>query len=383
MHLIQVIPFVAVLMALLLPAVPAHAQDTEMARKKCVEFGFKDKTASHESCVKQLLQSTGGGKAPSKPAAAPAAPAVSPMQREDKFWDDAKAAGNKEAFEAYLASYPNGAYAGLARANIKRFVEVAESERKTLVEVQPNAQARATSESTAEANYQRAVQLATPNNSTRDDTEAVRLFRTAAEQGHSGAQVWLGVMYQNGRGGLAKNDAEAVRLYRLAANQGNATGQNNLGAMYQNGLGGLATDVSEAVRLYRLSANQGYALAQNNLGFMYRNGLGGLAKDDAEAVRLYRLAANQGNAQAQSNLGFMYQNGLGGLAKDAAEAVRLYRLSANQGYALGQFNLGNMHEYGQGGLAKDLSPAIALYRLAAAQGNTSAKNRLLTLGVTP
>jgi len=123
--------FVMVLMlALLLPAVAVHAQDTEMARKKCVEFGFKDKTASHESCVKQLLQSTGGGKARSKPAAAPAAPAVSPMQREDKFWDDAKAAGNKEAFEAYLASYPNGAYAGLARANIKRFVEAADASQK-------------------------------------------------------------------------------------------------------------------------------------------------------------------------------------------------------------------------------------------------------------
>ena len=115
------------MLALLLPAVPAHAQDIEMVRKKCVEFGFKDKTANHESCVKQLLQSTGGGKAPSKPAAAPAVPAVSPMQREDKFWDDAKAAGNKEAFEAYLASYPNGAYAGLARANIKRFVEAGDA----------------------------------------------------------------------------------------------------------------------------------------------------------------------------------------------------------------------------------------------------------------
>jgi basic membrane protein A len=97
-----------------------YAQDTEMARKKCVEFGFKDKTANHESCVKQLLQSIGGGKAPSKPAAAPAAPAVSPMQREDKFWDDAKAAGNKEAFNAYLKIYPKGRFAELANANLLR-----------------------------------------------------------------------------------------------------------------------------------------------------------------------------------------------------------------------------------------------------------------------
>ena len=137
MHLIQVIPFVAVLMALLLPAVPAHAQDTEMARKKCVEFGFKDKTASHESCVKQLLQSTGGGKAPSKPAAAPAAPAVSPMQREDKFWDDAMVTGNLEAFEAYLSIYPRGRYVGLAKANLARLNNASSAQKLAIAKPAP------------------------------------------------------------------------------------------------------------------------------------------------------------------------------------------------------------------------------------------------------
>jgi formylglycine-generating enzyme required for sulfatase activity len=100
--------------------VQAQSQDTEMARKKCIEFGFKDKTASHENCVKQFLQSTGAAKAPSKPAAV-AAPVSSAMQREEKFWDGAIATGNREAFEAYLASYPNGVFAGLARANLARF----------------------------------------------------------------------------------------------------------------------------------------------------------------------------------------------------------------------------------------------------------------------
>ena len=50
----------------------------------------------------------------------PAVPAKSAEQREDKFWDDAKAAGNREAFEAYLNSYPRGRYASLATANIAR-----------------------------------------------------------------------------------------------------------------------------------------------------------------------------------------------------------------------------------------------------------------------
>jgi len=43
-----------------------------------------------------------------------------PYQREDNYWNDAKAAGNKEAFEAYLKKYPNGNYVALANANMKR-----------------------------------------------------------------------------------------------------------------------------------------------------------------------------------------------------------------------------------------------------------------------
>ena len=48
------------------------------------------------------------------------APVMTAAQLEEKFWDDAKAAGNKEAFEAYLINYPTGRYANLAKANIAR-----------------------------------------------------------------------------------------------------------------------------------------------------------------------------------------------------------------------------------------------------------------------
>lgn len=54
----------------------------------------------------------------------PAAPAVSAgmdeAQREDRFWEDTKSAGNRDGFEAYLEQYPRGRYASLARANISR-----------------------------------------------------------------------------------------------------------------------------------------------------------------------------------------------------------------------------------------------------------------------
>ena len=48
--------------------------------------------------------------------------AVSEAQREDRFWEDTKSAGNQDGFQAYLDQYPRGRYASLARANITRLV---------------------------------------------------------------------------------------------------------------------------------------------------------------------------------------------------------------------------------------------------------------------
>ena len=70
--------------------------------------------------------------------------------------------------------------------------------------------------------------------------------------------------YTNGTG-VAKDEREAVRLYRLAADQGDAHAQFNLGRCYANGTG-VAKDERESVRLYRLAADQGHAWAQKVLG---------------------------------------------------------------------------------------------------------------------
>ena len=95
---------------------------------------------------------------------------------------------------------------------------------------------------------------------------------------------------------------EAARLYKLAADQGHAGAQYNLGVFYDQGLGGLAKDEREAARLYKLAADQGLAAAQFNFGLLYEAGRGGLAKDDKEAARLFKLAADQGHEAAQQKL---------------------------------------------------------------------------------
>ena len=64
-------------------------------------------------------------------------------------------------------------------------------------------------------------------------------------------------MYKNGYG-VSQDDSEAVKWYRKAAEQGDADAQYNLGWMYKNGYG-ISQDDSEAVKWFRKVAEQGYA----------------------------------------------------------------------------------------------------------------------------
>jgi tetratricopeptide (TPR) repeat protein len=87
-----------------------------------------------------------------------------------------------------------------------------------------------------------------------NDAEAARLYQTAAEHGHIGAQVNLGRMYRDGRG-VAQDDAEAVRWYHSAADRGHPFAQFNLALMYQSGNGVTQSNVT-AHMWYVLAADR-------------------------------------------------------------------------------------------------------------------------------
>ena len=203
------------------------------------------------------------------------------------------------------------------------------------------------------------------------EAQAVHWYRKAAEQEVPDAQVFLGRMYEEGRG-VEKDVAQAVLWYRKAAELGNATAQGNLGWMYRAGHG-VQKDDAQAMLWYRKAAEQGDARAQTNLGWMYAEGLG-VEKDDAQAVLWYRKAAEQGYANAQTNLGWMYREGRG-VQKDDAQAVLWYRKAAEQGYARAKFNLGWIYEQGLG-VEKDDAQAVLWYRKAAEQGYANAQTNL-------
>ena len=149
-----------------------------------------------------------------------------------------------------------------------------------------------------------------------DYTNAVRLFRKAAEQGYVGAQCNLGVCYKNGQG-VPQNYSQAVYWYRKAAGQGLAVAQYNLGCCYADGRG-VSQNYSQAVYWFCKAAEQGDVDAQNTLGVCYEKGEG-VTKDYSQAVNWYRKAAEQGYADAQCNLGRCYATGQG-VTKDYAQA---------------------------------------------------------------
>jgi hypothetical protein len=188
--------------------------------------------------------------------------------------------------------------------------------------------------------YRYSVGVGVPKN----DAEAVKWFRKAADAGDVRAQSNLGKLYETGRG-LPKNEEEALQWYRKAAKQDYARAQYDVGWMYEQGLG-VAKDLKQAVVWYKKAAEQDYPSAQSELGWMFANGLG-VPKNEAEAVKWYKKAIVRDDATAQNNLGWMYEQGLGGLPQafgqgtkeGIAEAVRLYRLAAEQGNQFAKDNL--------------------------------------------
>jgi tetratricopeptide (TPR) repeat protein len=105
-----------------------------------------------------------------------------------------------------------------------------------------------------------------------DYATTLRLMRPLADQGNSGAQNLIGLLYLNGQG-APKDPAEAIAWFRKAAAQGNSSGDANLGNMYRSG-NGVTRDYAEALKLFRKAADRNNAFAIHSIGLMHAGGEG-------------------------------------------------------------------------------------------------------------
>ncbi|MFO0929490.1 MAG: hypothetical protein U0736_21085 [Gemmataceae bacterium] len=226
--------------------------------------------------------------------------------------------------------------------------------------------------SEAERLYRQGLELYDGTRGKIDREEAARLFRLAAEQGHEGAQMALGVWQTDGAARLNRTDEEAPRWCakglsrtRQLAAAGDPDAQRLLGDAYRLGMG-TEKNEREAVRWYQQAADQGHAPSQLNLGWCYEWGVG-VNKNPSAAFRWYRKAAEADTALGQFYLGRCYEGGLW-VSKDEKEAAAWYHKSAAQQYALAQYQLGVLYSSGRG-VGKDLAQAVGWLRKAAAQGH--------------
>lgn len=208
----------------------------------------------------------------------------------------------------------------------------------------------------------------------QDYERALEILKPLAEEGHSQAQITLGLMYDYGQG-VEKDSAESIKWYRMAAEQGVPLVQHDIGVKYFQGQG-VEQNYTEAAKWWEMSANAGIADSQFNLGLMYYRGIG-IPKDYIKAGKLFDAAAEQGHGNAQYSLAVMYAFGQS-KNKDYATALKWFNKAAEQNVAQAQFNLGVFHENGYG-VSKEINKAREWYQLAADQGLQEAIEKLRTL----
>ena len=106
------------------------------------------------------------------------------------------------------------------------------------------------------------AQLYETEKSLIDYKEALRLYKLAANQGHTEAEFCLGHMYSKGKG-ISKNYKEAVRLYRNAAKKGYIDAQYYLGLMYADGTG-IEQNFINAYMWWDIADTNGFFMAKKS-----------------------------------------------------------------------------------------------------------------------
>jgi len=127
--------------------------------------------------------------------------------------------------------------------------------------------------------------------------------------------------YRNGWGGLKKDQVEAVKWFRKAAEKGHMKAQSMLALCYDSG-DGVENDPTEALKWYKKASEQGDKSSPYFIGRMYKNGEG-VPKDIKEAVKWFQIAAERDEPFAQEAIGELYEGG-NGVEKNLQTAKEWY-----------------------------------------------------------
>jgi hypothetical protein len=117
------------------------------------------------------------------------------------------------------------------------------------------------------------------------------LWMPLAEMGNPSAQVFIGLMHNQGHA-VEQSINKAVKWYTLASDQGHVPAKWRLAILYYHG-SGLTKDYQKAAELFHSAAKLGDTYSQKALGVMYSKGFG-VPKNNMLAYSWLNIASGNG-----------------------------------------------------------------------------------------
>lgn len=154
-------------------------------------------------------------------------------------------------------------------------------------------------------------------------SEALQLYRKAAERGNLRAMVSLGLILEAGDG-VPKDVPGAYSWYERAAAGGSADGAINLAVALMQG-SPLPRNVPRALELLRTASGQGSAIATFNLGVLAEQGVNGSPE---QALGYFRKAVELGDVRGYRAAAILLDEGRGTRKDPDAAAESLLRAVA-------------------------------------------------------
>lgn len=196
-----------------------------------------------------------------------------------------------------------------------------------------------------DSTYQAARALLKENHGEDSVRKGFQMMLEAANQGYLPAIAGVAYLYNTGMG-TPKDNAEAAKWFRMAAEKGHAISQYNFGKVLVADEIPLPDEVvdrkaqhEEGMEWIRKAADQGLDAAQSTYGIIILRGDFGTKPDATAASGYLKPAAEAGNLEAINALGMMHKTG-NGVACDPGSSERLFRRAAMAGHVKAQANLG-------------------------------------------
>lgn len=206
-----------------------------------------------------------------------------------------------------------------------------------------------------------------------DPKLAVEHFERAAARGHPSAAFQLGMAYRGVWGKLPQDNEKAFRLYQQAAEGGAPGGMYSLGLAYLRGIGTAVDHKLAREWMHKATVHEDPA-AVYELALMQKSGVGG-PMDKAEGVRLLRMSADRGYPPALAALGHYYLKPDDGRTADPSIGASYIRQAAVKRYANAELTFARLYENGEG-VERNLVQAFLYYALAQHHGVAAATDGL-------